>query len=276
MELLFYYIFLFFVIVFIVILKDADLSIWKSPKYIAPLDVNIHSILIKNFHFYKMLTPLERPRFVFRVKKFLIHKNFVGQNDLTVTDEMRILMSATAVQLTFGFTPIILKYFHTILIYPEKYYSKRTGTNHVGEVSNRGLIKLSWPHFLKTLKNYDNGYNLGLHEMSHALKLENAIRNGEYGFMSTILLGRLHRLSLMEIRKIRRGENQFLRKYAASNQEEFFAVSVEYFFEKPLQLQKQLPQLYKILKQLLRQDPAKRLIKYQMRNQKNATGLINS
>jgi Mlc titration factor MtfA (ptsG expression regulator) len=103
--------------------------------------------------------------------------------------------------------------------------------------------------------------------MSHALKLENAIKNGEYGFMSTLLLGRLHKISLIQMRKIRKGEETFIRKYAASNHEEFFAVSIEYFFERPTDLKKTIPTLYDILHKLLRQDPAKRI---------QAARLINS
>ena len=214
MEHIWYYIFLILATVFIIFYRDADLSIKKSREYLAPLDINIHSILSQHFHYYKMLKPIERKRFVFRVKKFVVHKTFKGKDGLEITDDIRVLIAASAVQLTFGFAPIILKYFNTIFVYPKKYYSPVTKHNHVGEVSTKGIIKLSWPDFMKTLLVPNNAMNLGLHEMSHALKLENAIKNGEYGFLSSILLGRLHKLSIIEMRKIRKGENQFIRKYA--------------------------------------------------------------
>jgi Mlc titration factor MtfA (ptsG expression regulator) len=134
-----------------------------------------------------------------------------------------------------------------------------TKTNNIGEVNQRGIIVLSWDYFLKGISQPYDGRNVGLHEMSHALKLENAIKNSEYGFLSSLLLGKLHHQAIREMKKIRQGQNTFIRKYAATNQEEFFAVCVEYFFEQPRMFQLQIPELYKVFTQLLRQDPAKRM-----------------
>ncbi|TXI82845.1 MAG: hypothetical protein E6Q44_00750, partial [Flavobacteriales bacterium] len=42
-----------------------------------------------------------------------------------------------------------------------------------------------------------------------------------------------------------------------TNQAEFFAVAVEYFFEQPVAYQERLPELYACMRALLRQDPAR-------------------
>jgi MtfA peptidase len=47
-----------------------------------------------------------------------------------------------------------------------------------------------------------------------------------------------------------------LRAYAGTNQPEFFAVAVEYFFELPREFKQDLPELYAVLSAMLRQDPA--------------------
>ena len=258
MEYYWIYIILFAIAIIGFLLKDSDFKFKNSSKYIKPLSVSISKVLDTNFHFYSTLTTLEKERFIFRVKRFIVNKRFEGRQDLEVTDEMKILIAASAVQLTFGFPPIILKYFKRILIYPSKYISPMTKSEHVGEVNQRGIIVLSWEYFKKGIDRPHDGLNLGLHELAHALKLENAINNSEYGFLSTLLLGKLHKLAIKEMRRIRQGENTFIRKYASSNQDEFFAVSVEYFFERPRAFKAQVPELYKTLTQLLRQDPAKR------------------
>ena len=255
------YIPLLLVALFLFFFIGSDFKLTRTVKYLKPLTVNINNVLTKKFSYYSLLTSTEKERFIFRVKKFIVNKNWESRGTLIITDEMKVLIAATAIQLTFGLPPIILKYFSKIIIYPTKYYSPITKTNNIGEVNQRGIIVLSWDHFLKGIDRPHDGLNVGLHEMSHALKLENVINNGEYGFLPTFLLGQLHRQGIIEMKKIRQGQNTFIRKYAATNQEEFFAVCVEFFFEKPKTLQLEAPHLYRLLSQLLKQDPVKRLRK---------------
>lgn len=51
------------------------------------------------------------------------------------------------------------------------------------------------------------------------------------------------------------GESLFLDPYAATNYQEFWAVSIETFFERPTAFKRQLPDLYSSLCVLLNQDP---------------------
>ena len=63
------------------------------------------------------------------------------------------------------------------------------------------------------------------------------------------------RIDARSVAKQRR-RHAFLRSYAGTNEAEFFAVAVEYFFERPQEFQTALPELYGTLGSLLRQDPA--------------------
>ena len=58
-----------------------------------------------------------------------------------------------------------------------------------------------------------------------------------------------------EMALLRANENHFFRKYAFENMEEFFAVAVENFFERPKQFSEQLPHFYQVLTSLFYQDP---------------------
>jgi Mlc titration factor MtfA (ptsG expression regulator) len=51
------------------------------------------------------------------------------------------------------------------------------------------------------------------------------------------------------------GNRNLLGEYAAVNYHEFWAVSVETFFENPVCLKHELPDLYEAMVSLLRQDP---------------------
>ena len=173
-----------------------------------------------------------------------------------MTDEMKVLISASAIQLTFGFPKVRLSHFRNILVYPDAYYSTINRTYHRGEVNPRlSAIVLSWKSFVEGYIDED-GRNLGLHEMAHALRLENKITNDEYDFLDA---GALHDWELRAthtMREIDEGREEFFREYGAVNREEFFAVAVENFFERSALFSEKHPLTYSTLCNLLRQDPA--------------------
>ncbi len=53
---------------------------------------------------------------------------------------------------------------------------------------------------------------------------------------------------------MKNGEESLFRKYASVNEDEFFAVCIEIYFEQPHQLFEYNPSLYKTLSNLLHQD----------------------
>jgi hypothetical protein len=54
---------------------------------------------------------------------------------------------------------------------------------------------------------------------------------------------------------MQRGGKNLLGDYAGTNYHEFWAVSVEVFFENPIRMRHELPALYHAMSRLLRQDP---------------------
>ena len=213
-------------------------------------------ILEDYFLYYQRLSPEKKLDFEKRVNRFIRLKHFIPRNLEEVSDEMKVLISASAVQLTFGLHEMYLTHFDRILVYPNSYYSTINHRYHKGEVNPRwGTIVLSWKDFLEGFEQPASAINLGLHEMAHALHLEDKIVNRNRSFLNEKLLDTYKNLSLQIIEKIRSGEDNFFRKYAGQNEEEFFAVSVETFFEKPEDFLANHPRLYHTMAGLLQQDP---------------------
>lgn len=172
-----------------------------------------------------------------------------------VTWEMKVLISASAIQLTFGFPKVNLSFFKYILIFPETFYSQANQQLHKGEVNPQAkTIALSWKDFVEGYLHSD-GRNLGLHEMAHALRLENRIMNHEYDFLNESLLLEWEELAKLTMQEINEGKETFFREYGGVNNEEFFAVAIENFFERPIQFQEKHPLTYNVLCKLLRQNP---------------------
>lgn len=222
-----------------------------------PIDLQYKEPLAEHFTYYQNLSAENKKRFETRVQAFIDGNEFIPRSYTHVTDEMKALIAASAVQLTFGFSHLNFEHFSKILIYQDDYYSRITRKYHAGEVNMRGLIVLSWRNFVDGYKDHTDGKNLGLHEMAHALRLENGIENGEFDFIDEDLLDRFHELGVEETQLIKRGQAPFFRHYAAMNMHEFFAVAVENFFERPQQFMDYHPELYLCLSQLLKQDTLK-------------------
>lgn len=214
------------------------------------------AVVVRYFQYYGQLPPDGRRRFEHLVASFLNAKEWRGVG-VELKDEMRVMISASAAQLLFGLPDLTLMHFDRILVYDDAYVHHRTGRRHQGEVNpEAGIIRISWAHFLEGYARPGDAHNVGLHEMAHALWFEDIIPNAEDDFLDRRLLERWKVLAQEEIERIRAGKDAVFRTYAGTNQEEFFAVAVEYFFEQPGFFATHRPALYDLLRSLLRQDPA--------------------
>lgn len=212
-------------------------------------------ILNKYFEFYQLLPEKSKTVFRKRVAYFMSAKTFVPREMIAVSWEMKTLISASAIQLTFGFPRVHLSYFKYILVYPGKFFSRATQTYNLGEVNPRAKsIVLGWKYFVEGYILKD-GRNLGLHEMAHALRLENRIMNHEYNFLSKSALKEWELRAGNTMEEIRNGRETFFREYGATDREEFFAVAVENFFERPVEFSEKHPLTYEVLCRLLNQNP---------------------
>jgi hypothetical protein len=221
---------------------------------ILPVPQRYRSLLQKYFRYYQNLAPSHQRKFEQKLMGFIYAKKFIPRNMPAVPDEMRLFIAATAVQLTFGLSNIYLQHFSKILIYPDDYYSGITKRFHRGEVNPAfGIIVLSWHNFMEGFLHGHDAVNLGLHEMAHALRLENIIRNEEFQFFDENQFDQWAHRICNDMESF--SGASFFRPYACSNVHEFFSVSVENFFERSQQFKTQLPELYNILVRLLHQDP---------------------
>jgi MtfA peptidase len=211
-----------------------------------------------NNPFYKNLNPSNKRKFGCNVKYFLSQKQFEGRDGFVITDDMKLQIAGVATQIAFGHFPTTYEHFRRILVYPDKYFSGTTQRYHVGEVQSNGIIKLSWKAFKEGAEVRNDGVHVGYHEMAHALKIEDAtLHDMEHCFMDKYALREFHKYASVRISEYR-GES-FMRDYAFTNSEEFFAVSIEYFFEMPNQLRKNEPEVYGYLTQILKLDPINHL-----------------
>ncbi|WP_245942342.1 zinc-dependent peptidase [Algoriphagus chordae] len=215
-------------------------------------------ILEHKFPYYARLSEQHKSEFRKKLEVILTSKSFIGRSGLRiVTPEMKLLIGATIVMVTFGWNDLRLPHFSKILIYPDTYYSTISKQYHRGEVNPRlGIIVMSWSCFLAGMEDQSDGVNLGIHEVAHALKLENQIYyNDESEFFNPEVYRTFQNLANKEMLHLKAGTLTVFRSSASIDEDEFFAVALETFFEKPHEFFGYNPELYGTLVQLMRQDP---------------------
>ncbi|WP_412984102.1 zinc-dependent peptidase [Pontimicrobium sp. IMCC45349] len=211
------------------------------------------AVLESQFSFYNKLTAKEKKRFQHRVSVFINNKQFVGRQDLELTTDMYVLISATAVMLTFGFRKYLIDLIDVIIVYPEAFYSTTNETHHKGEFNPKlKSLVISWQHFKEGYDIENDNLNLGVHEFAHAIHLS-SFNNED---ISAIIFNESFQeltsyLSKNESLRLRLIESKYFREYAYTNQYEFIAVIIENFIETPKQFKAQFPQLYLKTKQML-------------------------
>lgn len=224
----------------------------REPVVVYSYQGNAQVILEKYFPYYTNLDPDLKREFLKRVIAFLNSKTFIPRKQNSIPNELPVLISATAIQLTFGLHDFSIFSFSKILIYPSTYYNEIRKVYHQGEINVRHrIIVLSTSHFLGGLSIPDDGLNLGLHELAHALNIH-AFDYQDQEFIKKFKAWR--DIALIEMPAIQEG-NHFLRSYAAINIMEMFAVCTENFFERPLEFQQRLPDLFLAFMNLLGQNP---------------------
>lgn len=221
--------------------------------YLRKLNSRQKSILKNKFSFYKKLNKKQQQYFEHRVASFIKDKDFIGRGGIMITEEIKILISATAVMLTFGFRDFYIGIISTIVVYPNKFYSKTNQAYHKGEFNPKlKVLVLSWHDFEEGFHISNDNLNLGIHEITHAIHI-NSIK--ERDVSSIIFNDTFKDLSnLLSSKEILRNDlmtSSYFRKYAYTNQFEFLAVAIENFIETPQEFKALFPEVYSKIRQML-------------------------
>ena len=212
----------------------------------------VEEILNRRFPYFKNLSVAEKIRFLNRHKKFMTQKVF-RINDKSGFKEMPILISATAIQLSFGLQEFTLPYYKNINIFPQEFLGIEPHIRFLeGNVSGNA-INISWKHFLQGYENVENGQNVGLHEMAHAYYCQNMVCKADRDNKFTNAYSSFDMLSSTIFKNEQLLTEKLYSDYGLRNLQEFWAESVEIFFERPSAMNQQYPELYAAISFLLNQ-----------------------
>ncbi len=227
--------------------------LWKKiylPRSLAP---HLEEILLSHFEFYRRLSTSDQRRFQSRMAVALKRLKINSRDKLIITDEMRVLVAASLVKLTFGYRRFLIAGFTNIILYPTAYYSHATKSTNKGETHFSGMVVLSWEDTLSGIQITNDNLHLAIHEFSHALWLA-LVRDKGVDLRLKLHQDEWKQLISEPSNVLRWKEKGFLRPYAFTNAMELFACAVETFFESPKELHETHPELYRAMRLVLNQD----------------------
>src|SRR5437762_3936524 len=221
--------------------------------------------------FFHKLKASDRAELLCHVQVFLVEIRFEGCSGFTITDEVRVTIAAQACLLLLHRRTDYFPGLLTILVYPLTYMveEKRQVGEHVweegtvsrlGETGRRmGSLVLSWGAVKHGAADPSDGKNVVLHEFAHQLDFENDAADGVPGLATReqqLAWAAVMRSEFASLRAAdESGVPTLLDTYGATDPAEFFAVSVEAFFEQPRALLARHPKLYAQLQNYFQQNP---------------------
>ncbi len=223
------------------------------------------SVLNQQVAYFGALDDRERQRFRSMVMVFLDETRITGIKTV-VDDQTRVLVAASAIIPIFHFPDWEYRSLGEVLIYPDSFddsYKSDGADNRnilgmVGTGHLSGVMILSKPALITGFSITGDGNNVGIHEFAHLVDQAD-------GSIDGIPPGAPPELVAAWVQWVGRelssesATRSHIKPYAYTNEAEYFAVLVEYFFEQPAILQQKNPELYSMMEKMFRQDTAELL-----------------
>lgn len=227
-------------------------------------------ILEQRLPFYRNLSAATQQQLLNLVKQFLHDKNFVGCAGQEINDDIRVTIAAQACLLLLNRSTGVYPQLQSVLVYPSTFLVTRDERDEIGLVSthqsallgeswDHGKVVLAWDNVENSVRDFQDGHNVVLHEFAHQLDSESGSDNGApllttrgaYRNWARVFAAEFHELQ----EQAHHGEPSLLDQYGATNPAEFFAVATETFFERPLEMRAHHEELFNELKNYYQVDP---------------------
>ncbi len=234
-----------------------------------PLTDAQRQILHDNVPLYRRLPDDLKAKLECHVQVFLFDKRFHGLQGQTIDDEIRLTIAGTACILLLGRDDLEFADFTNVLVYPGTFVSEQKHHDglveqvgqqaRLGESWKRGPMVLAWDASEHGARDVHDGHNVILHEFAHKLDEADGAMDGapileqksHYVSWARTMQPEYDRLQELAARDV----ETVMDHYGATNPAEFFAVLVETFYEKPMQLERHHPELYEQMQRAFAVDP---------------------
>jgi hypothetical protein len=218
--------------------------------------------------YYAGLPEPDRARLRDILRILVAEKDWEGCGGIRVTDAMRVAIAGNAALLVLGRGVDCYRRVTSVLVYPSAFQVPEDALRNrdyeavLGQASAWGPVVLSWADVVKGVQNPRDGRNVVFHEFAHQLDFLDRAFDGIPDVDTVGERRKWRQIIFSEYVKLfeaaQRCEVTLIDRYGATCEGEFYAVATECFFERPVEMRRQHPGLYGILRGYYRQDPAAR------------------
>lgn len=237
---------------------------WFSTARPEPQPLNSEDLhfLSQTVSFYRGLSEDDKRQFERCCLLFLESTEVIG-HDIEIERKDELLVASGSVILAWGFEQWHFVNVDSVILvsgsFNERSEFGRHDSNIQGLVGNQhlaGKMILSQPALHAGFSNDRDKQNVAIHEFAHLIDMADGDVDGFPQELkeSSFALPWLALIS-EKTKQINQGKSN-IRDYGATNHAEFFAVSTEYFFERPAMMRSKHPKLYKALTDFYQQDRA--------------------
>ena len=234
-----------------------------------PLAPAHQTIIEQNMPVYGKLPADLRARLDRLIQRFLDEIEFVGRDGFDVCTEAKVTIAAQACFLIAGPHDRWFRTLDKVIVYPapfakhrdpvEKFFAANPDRELIGESWMAGPVLLAWDHAVYGCLETADGENLLIHEFAHQLDELDGRGDGRPPLppdqcketWDVIFQHAYERLC----ESVTRDEPSVFDPYGSINRAEFFAITVESFFEKPADVKLNEPQIFEQLAQYFGFDP---------------------
>ncbi len=217
--------------------------------------------------FYRNLSAEEQALFNLRMRHFWSTTRIEASEAIELTDEDRLLVGASAIIPVWGLPDWHYMNVAAVFLLPglfnNRFQCGQPDSRYSGMVGSgpmAGKLVLSKPDLHAGFANSEDKRNVGIHEFVHLLDMADGVADGFPERLAANYACSRQWSALIQDKIGEMGESRIgIDSYASTNPAEFFAVTSEYFFERPELLQKKHPQLYQWLADFYQQNRAQQV-----------------
>jgi Mlc titration factor MtfA (ptsG expression regulator) len=243
----------------------------RSPDAEPPAPIDWEPLLRHRLPGFATLDEDERARLGDHIDSFVRDMKWESARGFVLTEEMQVVIAAQASLLVLELGLEWLGDVSSIIVHPSTIVLRGEHAGPVpgvrtdepvallGEAHFRGPVLVAWDAARYQAAHPRSGQNVIIHEFAHHLDMLGGMIDGTPPIEDVDLRRRWIDVCTDEYAIVRGYHTDtILRDYAATDPGEFFAVAAEVFFTRPGALRESKPELYGVLAEFLRQDPAAR------------------
>jgi Mlc titration factor MtfA (ptsG expression regulator) len=220
-----------------------------------PFNKEWEAVLTQKVSYYKGLNEKDKLRFQELLSRFIYTTHINGGGGVDLTDELLVLVGASAVIPIFNFKGWPYNGLKEVVLVPNR-------VRHPADVNNNELSNITGMVYgnVKTdtmflsatalkygFENSRDSRHVGIHEFAHIIDDVDGIIDGvPAAYLTKDQIPVWKEIVETDIERILDGKTK-TNPYGATNEAEFFAVLTEAFFENPRRLQKEHPKAYGLL-----------------------------